>query len=99
MKKYLPTSLPLILICALFFLIYERSTPDSQSKAISKNQHQVILSKDAPAPIGPYSQAILVGNTLYLAGQIAIDSSTGQMAAGGIQDQNRASHEKTFKPF
>ncbi len=34
---------------------------------------KVITSKNAPAPIGPYNQAILVGNTLYVSGQIALD--------------------------
>jgi 2-iminobutanoate/2-iminopropanoate deaminase len=43
----------------------------------------------APAAIGPYSQAILAGNTLYLAGQIAMDPSTGEMAQGGIEAETR----------
>jgi 2-iminobutanoate/2-iminopropanoate deaminase len=48
---------------------------------------EVISTKDAPAAIGPYSQAIRVGRTLHLAGQIAIDPATGQMVAGGIEEQ------------
>lgn len=48
---------------------------------------EVISSENAPAAIGPYSQAIRAGNTLYLAGQIAIDPATGKMIAGGIEDQ------------
>ena len=40
---------------------------------------QVIYSDKAPKPIGPYSQAIMVGNTLYLSGQIALDPATGKM--------------------
>jgi 2-iminobutanoate/2-iminopropanoate deaminase len=36
---------------------------------------KIILTTKAPAPIGPYSQAVLVGNTLYCSGQIALDSS------------------------
>lgn len=48
-----------------------------------------ILTRNAPAPIGPYSQAILVGDTLYLAGQIAIDPETGAMVEGGIEAQTR----------
>ena len=39
---------------------------------------QVIQSPDAPAAIGPYSQAILAGNTLYMSGQIPLDPATGQ---------------------
>ena len=44
-------------------------------------QQQVISTPGAPAAIGPYSQAIRVGNTLYLAGQIALDPATNQMIA------------------
>ncbi len=39
----------------------------------------------APAAIGPYSQGILVGNTLYCSGQIAIDPETGSMVTSGIE--------------
>lgn len=48
---------------------------------------EVISSEKAPAAIGPYSQAIRAGNTLYLAGQIAIDAATGKMIEGGVEDQ------------
>ena len=44
-------------------------------------QPQVISTPDSPAAIGPYSQALRVGNTLYLAGQIALDPTTNQMIA------------------
>jgi 2-iminobutanoate/2-iminopropanoate deaminase len=40
---------------------------------------KAILTDQAPAPIGPYSQAILVGDTLYVSGQIAIDPATGEL--------------------
>lgn len=39
----------------------------------------------APAAIGPYSQGILVGNTLYCSGQLAIDPETGSMVSSGIE--------------
>jgi reactive intermediate/imine deaminase len=42
----------------------------------------VIHSPDAPAAIGPYSQAIRAGNTVYLSGQIGLDPKTGTMVAG-----------------
>jgi len=48
---------------------------------------EVIATKDAPAAIGPYSQAIRVGNTLYLAGQIAVEPATGNLVTGGIEEQ------------
>jgi len=40
---------------------------------------KIINTPDAPAPIGPYNQAILTGNTLYTSGQIAIDPKTGEL--------------------
>ncbi len=42
---------------------------------------EVVATRDAPEAIGPYSQAIRVGNTLYMAGQIALDPATNQMTA------------------
>ena len=47
----------------------------------------VIATKDAPAAIGPYSQAIRTGDFLFMAGQIALDPATGQMSTGGITEQ------------
>ncbi len=47
----------------------------------------IIKSDFAPEPIGPYSQAVLVGNTLYCAGQIAIDPTNGKLVPGGIEAQ------------
>ncbi|MDE2234918.1 MAG: RidA family protein [Gammaproteobacteria bacterium] len=43
----------------------------------------------APKAIGPYSQAIRAGNTVYLSGQIGLDPNTGQLVAGGIQAEAR----------
>lgn len=45
---------------------------------------EVIFTPKAPEPIGPYSQAILVGNSLYVSGQIPIDSATGNLISGDI---------------
>ncbi len=50
---------------------------------------EVIRSDRAPLPIGPYSQAIRAGGLLYLAGQIALDPSTGQFLGGDIKTQTR----------
>ena len=52
---------------------------------------QVISTHQAPAAIGPYSQAIRVGNLLYTSGQIPINPATGQFAEGGIKEQTRQS--------
>ena len=46
-----------------------------------------IHTAKAPAAIGPYSQAIRVGNMVFTSGQVAIDPSTGQLVAGGIEAQ------------
>lgn len=43
----------------------------------------------APKAIGPYSQAIRAGNSVYLSGQIGLDPKTGEMVAGGIEAQAR----------
>jgi reactive intermediate/imine deaminase len=40
---------------------------------------QIIASKDAPAAIGPYSQAVRVGDTVYMSGQIGLDPTTGML--------------------
>lgn len=48
-----------------------------------------ISTTDAPAAIGPYSQAVRAGNTVYLSGQIPLDPSTGQLVAGDIALQTR----------
>lgn len=50
---------------------------------------QAILSLDAPAPIGPYSQAMRVGDWIFISGQIPIDPSTGELVSGGIAAQTR----------
>ena len=46
-----------------------------------------ISTKAAPAAIGPYSQAIQAGRTLYVSGQIALDPQTGQLVAGDFEVQ------------
>ena len=46
---------------------------------------KIINTSNAPAPIGPYNQAILKGNTLYTSGQIAIDPKTGDLNTENIQ--------------
>ena len=46
-----------------------------------------IFTPDAPAPIGPYSQAILNGGDLYCSGQIPLDPATGEIVGGDISTQ------------
>ena len=45
--------------------------------------NSVVYSAQAPAPIGPYSQAVQAGNTVYVSGQIALDATTGQLIGNG----------------
>ena len=52
---------------------------------------KVISTQKAPAAIGPYSQAIQIGNLVYTSGQIPIDPTTGKFAEGGIKEQTRQS--------
>lgn len=51
----------------------------------------VISTTNAPAAIGPYSQAIRVGNIIFTSGQIPIDPATGSFVEGGIKEQTRQS--------
>ena len=50
---------------------------------------KIINTTKAPAPIGPYSQAVLAGNTLYISGQIALDMTTNKLIKGSIKDETR----------
>ena len=52
---------------------------------------KAISTKKAPAAIGPYSQAIQVGNLVYTSGQLPIDPATGVFPEGGIKEQTRQS--------
>ncbi len=50
---------------------------------------RIINSANAPAPIGPYNQAILVENTLYVSGQIALDANTGELEMSDIKTETK----------
>ena len=47
----------------------------------------IIKTSTAPAPIGPYNQAVFAGNTLYISGQICIDPSSGELKKKDIQEE------------
>ena len=66
------------IIFLYIFLLYSCESIESK---------KVVSSDKAPQAIGPYSQAIQVQNTLYLAGQIALDPQSGQLVEGGIEVQ------------
>lgn len=48
---------------------------------------KIINTSKAPAPIGPYNQATLVGNTLYTSGQIAINPESNELVLGSIKEE------------
>lgn len=47
------------------------------------------VSEFAPAPIGPYSQAVEVGGMIFCSGQIALDAKTGEVISGGVSEQTK----------
>lgn len=50
-------------------------------------QKKIIHSSEAPAPIGPYSQAVQVGDTLYVSGQVALDAASGELINANITEE------------
>jgi len=54
---------------------------------------QIINTEKAPAAIGPYSQAVRAGNTVYFSGQIPLDPATGNLVEGDISAQARRSFD------
>ena len=50
---------------------------------------KIITTTKAPAPIGPYNQAVLTGNTLYTSGQIAINPETGELVLESIRKETK----------
>lgn len=52
-------------------------------------QKKIIFTEKAPAPIGPYNQAVLIGNTLYTSGQIALHPKTGELILDDIETETR----------
>lgn len=52
-------------------------------------RHDIIATDQAPAAIGPYSQAVRAGDTVYFSGQIPLDPTTGNMVEGGVEAQAR----------
>lgn len=54
---------------------------------------KIIATNNAPAAIGPYSQAVEVNGMIYLSGQLPVDPATGEFPSGGIKEQT----EQSFK--
>lgn len=71
----------------------KNSSPSSIKKQNTITMKKIINTSNAPAPIGPYNQAILSGDTLYVSGQIPIDPATGKLIEGDIKKETRQSME------
>ena len=61
--------------------------PASERKETMSQLKHKIATANAPAAIGPYSQAVCIGDLLFTSGQIALDPATGAIVAGGIREQ------------
>ncbi len=65
-------------------------------------EKEIILSKKAPAAIGPYSPALKVGNLIFASGQVPVDPKTGKMIEGDIEAQTKRALENlkaVLKPY
>jgi 2-iminobutanoate/2-iminopropanoate deaminase len=77
---------PLLETGAAFRVICGPEFTNPQTRQFTNMAHQIILTDQAPAPIGPYSQAVKAGNTVYVSGQIPLDAN-GQLVPGDIAAQ------------
>jgi 2-iminobutanoate/2-iminopropanoate deaminase len=92
----LPRAWKAISASALLFLVPAACTagpPVPPPEPADAPLRQVVETLDAPPAIGPYSQAIRVGHTVYLAGQLGIEVGTGELVAGGIAQETRQAME------
>jgi 2-iminobutanoate/2-iminopropanoate deaminase len=80
---------PLLILLVFIFACGEQECDcesECESECVKK---EIINTEEAPVAIGPYSQAVKVGNMLYLSGQLGMDPATGEFAEGGIEAQAR----------
>lgn len=54
---------------------------------------KIVSTSKAPDPIGPYNQAVLIKDTLYISGQIALDPATGELVKGDVKTETKQSLE------
>jgi 2-iminobutanoate/2-iminopropanoate deaminase len=71
----------------LFFAKKTHKAIFALSFFVVKNDRIIIRTTNAPEPIGPYNQAVLAGDTLYISGQICLDPVTGQLKNKDIQEE------------
>lgn len=73
----------------LFFAAFCAILLFSRATVNDKTMKKVINTENAPAPIGPYNQAILVNGTLYLSGQIALESKSNTLINYDVESETR----------
>lgn len=87
MKKIVLSFAP----CIALFACSAPQSGSGDAAPASSPIKEVIVTEMAPAAIGPYSQAIKVGDMLWLAGQIGLEPATGAMVEGGLEPETRQS--------
>lgn len=78
-----------LLIAGLAASCAPQAPTDAQNEEFTSSIKEVIVTEMAPAAIGPYSQAVKVGNTVWVAGQIGLDPVTGTMVEGGLEAETK----------
>lgn len=76
-------ALTLALLCAPACFVHVRADGDAPERPLRTWPR----SAGAPAPVGPYSQAVRVGDVVWLAGQVGLDPATGALVEGGVGPQ------------
>jgi 2-iminobutanoate/2-iminopropanoate deaminase len=71
----------------IFLLLILVSIINSCKQTQEPMSKKIITSKNAPAPIGPYSHGVLIGNTLYVSGQVGKDPVTGELILSDIKKE------------
>jgi 2-iminobutanoate/2-iminopropanoate deaminase len=78
----------LVILCIfLAALLVTRELPLNSQPNKNNMQKEIINTPHAPAPIGPYSQAVRAGNTVYLSGQVCIDPKTGDLKNRDVSEE------------
>ncbi len=77
--------------CLCLSLLFSSCKPHQKitNSATSNAMKRIIKTTHAPAPIGPYSQAVQFGNTLYLSGQIALNPATNQLNNADLETETK----------
>lgn len=88
-NRFLRFSFPVILPAAAFVIGFSESGGCARGTKFEDSGKKIITTEKAPTAIGPYSQAVLVGDMLFVSGQLGIDPATGKFAGDSIEAQTR----------